>query len=225
MPASPPRRLVAVIPALNEAATIGEVVRVVRQHAEAVVVDDGSTDDTAALARSAGAHVVSHPSRRGYDAALEWGMRWAAGQGYDYGVTLDAAGQHRGELIAEFRRALENGAQVVAGRRDRLQRVGEAIFAGVARALWGIDDPLCGMKGYDLALYRAAGAFDSYGSIGTELLLRAARSGVSIVQVDVPTRERSGTPRFGAGLRPNVRLLRSLLLGLLRARAIPGVAR
>lgn len=196
------------------AASIAAVVVAVRPFAEAVVVDDRSSDGTGAAARSAGAHVITHPNRMGYDGARESGIRWGSDDGFAYAVTLDADGQHRAELIEQFCRELEARAKVVAGVQDRRRRFGETVFALVASLLWGIRDPLCGMNGYDLDVYRAAGAFDTYGSIGTELLLRTSRSGVSVVPITVPARDRVGTRRFGAGFRANLRVLRALLFGI-----------
>jgi glycosyltransferase involved in cell wall biosynthesis len=84
-----------VIPAYNESAKIGEVVAgVLRVFAQVVVVDDGSSDDTAAQARAAGAHVVVHPINLGQGAALQTGIEFALMRGAGWLVTLDADGQH-----------------------------------------------------------------------------------------------------------------------------------
>ena len=82
------------IPAFNEAATIGPIVEAVRAHAPVLVVDDGSTDDTAQAARAAGAVVVSHARRSGKGAALATALTAARAQGIGRVVTLDADGQH-----------------------------------------------------------------------------------------------------------------------------------
>ncbi len=206
-------RLALVIPAFNEAATVGPVVRGAALHGTVVVVDDASNDRTGALAQQAGADVVRHGQNRGYDGALESGFRRAAELGCEFVVTLDADGQHNTELIAHFAAALERGADLVLGVRDRRQRFAEHIFAWFTRARFGIHDPLCGMKGYRLALYKALGHFDSYGSIGTELALFAVRNGARFAQIPVATRPRADAPRFDWLLRANQRILRSLLLG------------
>ena len=73
-----------IIPALNESITIGETVRSVAQYGTAIVVDDGSSDDTEAVAKAAGATVVKHPRNRGYDAALASGFAKAAEMGFPY---------------------------------------------------------------------------------------------------------------------------------------------
>src|SRR5437879_863773 len=93
-------RILAAIPAYNEGPTIGSVVLKARQFAsEVVVIDDGSTDDTANTAALAGAHVIRHPTNRGYGAAIKACLDHARGSGADILVILDGDGQHRAELI------------------------------------------------------------------------------------------------------------------------------
>jgi glycosyltransferase involved in cell wall biosynthesis len=210
-----PKHLVAaVIPAFNESGSIEKVVRGVSLYATVLVVDDGSSDGTAVLARSAGALVVIHDSNQGYDRALESGLFRALALGFDYAITMDGDGQHLPETLELFKEQFLSGADLVVGVRDRNQRFAESIFSIVSRSLWGIRDPLCGMKGYRLLLLAQAGHFDSYGSIGTELALRAAKSGYMIKEVPVPTRARTGISRFGVGMRANLKILRALILGL-----------
>ena len=85
--------LAVVIPCHNEAATIGEVVREARRHADVIVVDDRSTDGSGQAARAGGARVVDSASR-GYDGALDTGLRQAWTDGYRFVVTMDADGEH-----------------------------------------------------------------------------------------------------------------------------------
>lgn len=209
----------AVIPALNEEAAIERVVRAVAPYARPLVVDDGSSDRTALVARNAGAEVVVHPYNKGYDAALETGLFHAIELGYAYAITLDGDGQHMPATLELFKDRLADGADLVVGVRDRHQRFAETLFALVGRYFWGVKDPLCGMKGYRLELLTKIGHFDSYQSIGTEFTLRAARSAYRIDQVPVVTRERVGSSRFGGGFMANWKILRALILGLVMARS------
>jgi glycosyltransferase involved in cell wall biosynthesis len=207
-------RIAIVIPALNEAQTIGEIVRLASVFGRPVVVDDGSTDETAARAADAGASVVVHPVNRGYDGALNSGFARAAEIGCEYVVTMDADGQHDQKTLEPFIQALDTGADVVVGIRDRRARLAEVLFDWISAARWRLRDPLCGMKAYRIGVWRELGHFDSYTSIGTELALFAAATGKRIVQLPVPTRERAGAPRFGRRLSANARILRALWLGL-----------
>jgi glycosyltransferase involved in cell wall biosynthesis len=212
-------RVAIVIPAFNEEEAINAVVLGISAYGTAVVVNDGSTDNTEQVARAAGALVVSHSVNRGYDNALATGLGKAVAEQFDFAITLDGDGQHEPLLIESFLFELMDGADLVIGIRDRYQRVSETIFAKTTKILWGITDPLCGMKGYRLSKLKGIDSMCSYPSIGTELAIRAVRSGWNIRQVAVKTRDRNGKSRFGAGLYANWLILRAMFLGLLRAKA------
>lgn len=210
------RRVAIVIPALNEAATIRQVVWAAQHKGQCIVVDDGSTDTTAQLARDAGAIVVSHTANRGYDAALGSGFRRADDDGYDVVITLDADGQHDPDLVDRFLDAINAGADVALGVRSSRARLAEHVFAWYTHWRWRIADPLCGLKAYRIEVYRALGHFDSYDSIGTELMLFAARNGRALAQVTFTVRERADHPRFGRVLYTNLKIFRSMAMSLRR---------
>lgn len=209
-------RLAAVIPAFNEQRSIEVVVRQVRRRALAIVVDDGSTDDTAILARAAGAHVVSHSVNRGYDGALETGLRSAITLGCTFAVTMDADGQHDETLLDQIGAELEAGADLVVGRRDSTQRWSESLFCVVGRTVWGLQDPLCGMKGYRLSKIVNVEKINTYPSIGTELAIRMVMAGIRVSQPKIKTRPRDGISRFGDGFNANLRICKALWIGLIR---------
>lgn len=217
-------RIAIIIPALNEAATIGAVLARVREYGDPVVVDDGSTDATAQIARAAGAEVVSHAVNQGYDGALNSGFARAAALGYQYLITVDADGQHNPAQLSEMIGYLERGYQLVLGERDRLQRVGEWIFAFFAARRWRIRDPLCGMKGYAVELYRQAGQFDSFRSIGSELAVRSVVGGARVANMAIITRDRADAPRFGRRFAANWKILRAMCILLARYGRAPAGA-
>jgi glycosyltransferase involved in cell wall biosynthesis len=205
-------RIAIIIPALNEAATIRAVIEGICAYGRSVVVDDGSNDATSSVASAAGALVVRHDFNQGYDSALNSGFKRAADLGCEFAITIDADGQHDPGRLSEYIRHLDEGCDVVLGVRDRMQRLGERIFAFVGRAIWGISDPLCGMKGYRMQQYLRAGAFDSFGSIGTELAVRIVASGGRYFEIPVVTRMRQDAPRFGRRFSGNAKILRALLI-------------
>jgi glycosyltransferase involved in cell wall biosynthesis len=209
-------RVGIVIPAFNESASIVSVIEKVLNFGLPIVVDDGSTDSTAALSSLAGAVVVSHDINRGYDKALNSGFARAEELGCTSIITLDADGQHDPNLLNKFIALLDDGTDVVIGIRHRQQRLAEHIFAFVARPLYGIADPLCGMKGYRMSVYKSLGHFDSYDSIGTELALFAAKNCFRIQQIEIQLRERNDAPRFGRKFSANYRILRALVMSFIR---------
>jgi glycosyltransferase involved in cell wall biosynthesis len=206
-----------IIPAYNEAATIGSVVFSVSKLGVPIVVDDGSSDGTGYLAQEAGAFVVRHDVNRGYDQTLNSGFIYANKSGYEYVVTMDADGQHDPHTLNKFVKALNNGADVVVGVRDRFQRFAERVFSWVAFFKWGMRDPLCGMKAYRMSVFRELGHFDSYDSIGTELAIYAAKSDKEITQLKVRTRRRNDASRFGRRLSANKKILQSLWVGFFKS--------
>lgn len=115
-----------VIPAYNEAARIGPVVRAALQYAdEVLVVDDGSSDGTARLAEAAGARVIRQ-ANAGYIAAVRRGLREARGQVV---VTMDADGEHRPEDIPRLAAPVLSGqADLVLGARAHIARASEGFL-------------------------------------------------------------------------------------------------
>jgi glycosyltransferase involved in cell wall biosynthesis len=208
-------RIAIIVPALNEAATIGAVLSRIMPYGTPVVVDDGSSDGTGALARAAGAYVVTHDKNLGYDGALNSGFAQASRLGCDYLITLDADGQHDPEQLRGLIGHLDAGYELVLGVRDRFQRVSERLFALCAAHLWQISDPLCGMKGYSIDLYRKAGQFDRLHSIGSELAIRSRIAGARTKEMAILTRDRADAPRFGRYLAANYKILRALASVLL----------
>ena len=112
-------RVCVVIPALNEEATIADMVRGALLFAdEVIVVDDGSADRTAELARRAGAHVIKHLKNMGQWSALRTGFREALRKGFDIVVTMDADGQHDPTNIPRLLKPISEGrADLVIGSR------------------------------------------------------------------------------------------------------------
>ncbi|PIR47676.1 hypothetical protein COV06_02215 [Candidatus Uhrbacteria bacterium CG10_big_fil_rev_8_21_14_0_10_50_16] len=109
---------IAVIPAFNEATQIAEVIQNTSAFVDCVVVvDDGSRDNTAQVARDAGAIVVQHPINRGLGATLGTGIKAARALGGEVIITLDADGQHLPSEIPLFIEAIKNGYDAVLGSR------------------------------------------------------------------------------------------------------------
>jgi glycosyltransferase involved in cell wall biosynthesis len=111
-------RVLALIPAYNEEVHVADVVRSARAHLPVLVVDDGSTDDTAVRAQEAGAAVVRLAPNQGKGAALRSGFRRALKDGYDAVLTLDADGQHDPSEIPKFLHAYgDRRADLIIGAR------------------------------------------------------------------------------------------------------------
>jgi len=151
--------LAVVVPAYNEEKTVGSVVRALLPAADRViVVDDGSTDGTAAAAREAGAELVSHFMNRGLGAALGTGIAAAVRSGADVVVTFDADGQHRVEDIPRLIEPIRSGSADAASgcrtaERDRMpasRRVANWIGNALTYVLFGlwVRDSQSGLRAF-----------------------------------------------------------------------------
>jgi glycosyltransferase involved in cell wall biosynthesis len=113
------RSILALVPAWNEATRVGPVVEAARSYLPVLVVDDGSHDDTSAVAEAAGAVLVRHPRNQGKGATLMTGFAWALEWGCEAVLTLDADGQHDPSEIPRFLAAYAAGAgDLIIGQRD-----------------------------------------------------------------------------------------------------------
>jgi glycosyltransferase involved in cell wall biosynthesis len=137
-------RKAAIVPAYNEARSIAGVVaelRAVQPEFEIVVIDDGSTDETAAVARRAGAEVVQLPFNLGIGGAVQTGIEWARRRGCELAVQVDGDGQHDPREIDKLLEPIRAGrADVVVGTRfagagtyrpSVARRIGIGVFAGL----------------------------------------------------------------------------------------------
>jgi glycosyltransferase involved in cell wall biosynthesis len=206
-----------VIPAFNESKTILRVVIAASKYGVPIVVDDGSCDETQELAESVGALTVKHKKNLGYDAALNTGFNLSNSMGFKYCVTFDADGQHDAKNIKTllFKLCSEN-ATITVGIRPYMQRSCEYFFGYITQLKYGIKDPLCGLKAYDLSIYKKLGYFDSYKSIGTELMLFALSNKANVNQTEIRLDKREDKPRFSSKLNGNRMILRSFFIGYYR---------
>jgi glycosyltransferase involved in cell wall biosynthesis len=203
-------RVAVVIPALNEAETVASIVREVARFAHPIVVDDGSSDATAAQAESAGAEVLRNPHNQGYDAALRSGFDLAYRSGFDVIASIDADA----ELApAALERVLEPvtrwGWSMALGVRTRRARWSEVVCSRWSRLRFGVPDLLCGAKAFSAATYARYADAMAGPTIGTGLAVAALRGGERAALVLIPVQRRADRPRFGSGLGPNLQILRA----------------
>jgi len=191
-------RYCVIIPAFNAEKTIGTLVQHIRQQGLPIfVVDDGSSDHTAAVAAASGALVVSHLRNQGKGCALRTGFEHALRGGYDGIVTLDGDGQHDPADIPQLIRTgeiqhagivlgnrLMDGATMPSMRR-RTNALMSAVVSAVARQR--IPDTQCGFRLIRKEVLSSITLQSKRFEIETELLLRAAAKRWKIVSVPVRT--------------------------------------
>jgi glycosyltransferase involved in cell wall biosynthesis len=185
----------ALIPALDCAATIAEVIEGCLEHVDRVlVVDDGSRDATAEKARTAGAEVFSHGENLGKGMALRSGLGILSQRRVTHVVSLDGDGQHLPKeipkLIAE---SIEHPDALVLGARPVDRNVAAVNrFGNDFANLWvriasgrALDDTQCGLRVYPIAAMLALAPTGRRFDFETEILIRAVRAGLEIRSVAV----------------------------------------
>ena len=207
------KKVIAVIPALNEEKTISKVIRGVKKYVdETILVDDASTDKTAIIAQREGAIIFSHKKNQGYDKSIEDGFALAAKKGATIILTFDGDGQHNPEDIPKVIEPISTGkADVVVGKRPNYARIAEHLFAFIAKIKANVDDPLCGLKAYHINVYKDVGYFDRVSSIGTQLMFNAKKRGCRVVQRNITLNERDDTPRFGRRVKANWKIFKAIV--------------
>ena len=212
--ASAGHKLAVVIPALNEAATIGEVVASVPRdipqvrEVEVIVVDDGSNDATSIKALAAGAdRVERHRRNRGLVAAFRNGMNAALASGADVIVHLDGDGQHDPQVIPSLiAPILRAEADVVLGVRplaeakemSRIRRRGNQVGSWVFQKIlkMPISDATSGFRAFSREAVMQLNVISEY-TYTLETLIRSARMRLAVHEVTVPSlQRRSGESRM-----------------------------
>jgi glycosyltransferase involved in cell wall biosynthesis len=232
------RSHLAVVPAYNESATIDGVIRALDAYApefDVLVIDDGSTDATAELARAAGARVVRAPFNLGIGGAVQTGFVFAREHGYRYMVQVDADGQHDPREIHTLCAAMQADStmDMVCGSRfldpeheylaPISRRTGIHIFAFLLSRLVGqpITDPTSGFRLYNrraIELFACDYPHD-YPEVEAVLMLHHHR--LRMREVPVEMRARGGgasSITSGKSVYYTVKVLLAVIVGLARAR-------
>jgi glycosyltransferase involved in cell wall biosynthesis len=191
----PGDEIIALIPAYNEANHIRNVVERTCKYLPVVVIDDGSSDGSAAAAALAGAKVIAHPVNRGKGAALNTGFDYAVSRDAAAAVTLDADGQHDPDEIPLFLDAFRAGqGDIIVGRRSFGQmplvrqaanRTGNWLL-GMAMGQ-AVPDNQSGYRLLDRDVLRSIRPTSTRFEAEVEILLRAQLAGYRIGWVPIKT--------------------------------------
>lgn len=231
-------RHLAIVPAYNEAGAIAGTISDIRKHTDfdVVVVDDGSTDDTAAIARAEGVPVLRHPFNLGIGGAVQSGYQYALVNGYDVALQVDGDGQHDARHINELLAHLQNtpGLNMVTGSRfienvdggyrsSASRRLGIRVFSSLLSKITGrrITDPTSGFRMVDrrgIELFARDYPHD-YPEVEAVLLLHFHK----LEGAELPVRMRarySGVSSINAhrSVYYMIKVTLAILVGLLRAR-------
>ncbi|MFT3864456.1 MAG: glycosyltransferase family 2 protein [Solirubrobacterales bacterium] len=225
-------RTLIFIPAWNEAESIASVIADVQEaipHADILVVDDGSRDETTAIATASGARVARLPFNLGLGTALQTGYLYAYREGYDYCAHLDGDGQHPPYEVARLLEVLkEDRADLVIGSRyhtpgsvgeddyrpTRIRAIGISLFRFLLSLTAGqrFTDTTSGMRAGNrraMALFSASYSPD-FGEI--ESLQLALREGLRVEEIQVRFLFRAGGTSFLTPLRSSFFIFKNLVV-------------
>ncbi len=228
-------RTLLIVPALNEAANIGKVVACARQHlpdTDLLVIDDGSSDDTAAVGRAAGATVLSLPYNLGIGAAVQTGFAFAERHGYAVVLRSDGDGQHGAEDLCRLLEALEaDDCDIVTGTRFGVhdggrsvspgRRLGIVLLAGLISLITGqrISDPTSGQAAFARRAIRLFAREYPHDYPEPEGLVQAHRAGLRLAELPVTMRPRmEGRSSIGQfdGMYYMIKVTLAIFINLLR---------
>lgn len=199
-------KIIALIPALNEERNIERVIRELQAlgSVDVLVIDDGSTDRTAAMAQKAGARVVSLPFNLGIGGAVQTGYQYANQHGYAIAIQVDGDGQHDARFLrALIAPILRNEKDLVIGSRflppfvgyrsSLIRRVGIVFFSRLISLLSGVHvtDPTSGFRACNKDLIRLFAEDYPLDFPEPEAIVEAQKAGARIGEVAVEMRPRS----------------------------------
>jgi len=237
-----PQKTIVIIPAHNEEAHIGSVVRQIKEchpSGDVVVIDDGSTDDTKARAVGAGASVISNPFSLGYGGALQTGYKFAVKNSYDFLVQMDADGQHDPACIDDLIRPVQSGAaDITIGSRFLVpqgqgiehevyraplaRRIGMRVFGAIATCLikQGVTDPTSGYQAMSSRVFNLlSGEKFPVDYPDADVIIMLHRAGFRIREVPVRMFPSPDDKSMHSGLKPLYYIFKmflSILVTLLR---------
>ncbi len=207
------KKTIAIVPAFNEQATIGHVVKNLRRYVHRVIViSDASWDKTERIAKKNKAIVLKNKVNLGPDKSTEKGINKALNLKYKFLITFDADGQHPYNKIPTFLKKLNsNKADIVVGQRKWFPRFSEYFFSFYSKNKIGVQDPINGFKAIKSEVVKKIGYFDKIDSLTSQILFNADRLGFKIQNVKINVKKREDEPRIGGIIKSNYKILKSLI--------------
>jgi glycosyltransferase involved in cell wall biosynthesis len=190
-------KIIIGIPAFNEEKNIAPIVaKLKKKYDHVIVCDDGSSDMTATIASSLGAHVVKHEKNQGYGSAIKTIFNEARKIEGDVLVTFDADGQHQiSDIDSVLKPISENIADIVIGSRflgktkdlPKYRKIGIKTITGLTNVMTGskITDSQSGFRAYGKKMLEEIFPTESGMGISTEILIKASKKGMRIVEIPI----------------------------------------
>ena len=215
-------KCLVIIPAYNEEENIERVIENLRKHYSAydyVVINDGSSDNTARICRKKGYELIDLPVNLGLAGAFQTGLKYAYRRGYDYAIQFDADGQHRPEFIAPMLDKMKEGYDIVIGSRFvtkkkpySMRMLGSNLISLATRLTTGrrVKDPTSGMRMFNKKMIGEFALNLNYGP-EPDTISYLLKQGATLAEVQVEMDERIAGESYLNLSRSVMYMLRMLL--------------
>ena len=215
-------KCLVIVPAYNEEESIVRVIENLKKHYAAydyVVINDGSSDNTAELCRKMGYELIDLPVNLGLAGAFQTGLKYAYRKGYDYAIQFDADGQHRPEFIEAMLDKIQEGYDIVIGSRfvtekkpHSMRMLGSNLISLATRITTGrkVKDPTSGMRMFNKKMIAEFALNLNYGP-EPDTISYLLKQGATIAEVQVEMDERAAGESYLNLSRSVMYMLRMLM--------------
>lgn len=194
--------LVILIPAFNEEKNLKKILIELKNIADTLIVNDGSTDLTKKIAKTFATFVINNNKNYGYDYSLIRGFKFLLKKKYKYILTFDADGQHRiSDIRKIFKIIKSNKTNCVIGVRDSLNRHSEKLASSITSFLFNIRDPFSGFKCYKFSYLKKLFNLININEIYLGLFFFNLNKKIKCKQIKVSKAEKSS---IGFGLNSEI---------------------
>ena len=204
------REIAIIIPAKNEQHNISKVLTEVPNDFQVFLIDDNSSDNTRSEASKHPVIVLKNENSLGYEKTLEVGLREAFNKNFKFAITMDADGQHDIKDVINFA-SFSKKYDLILGRRRSYPRISENLFHTFSKIICGIQDPLCGLKGYNLEKASQVKFFSKSDTMGFSLAYKMNFLSDKVLELDVNIKERTDSPRLGNFITSELKILKALI--------------
>ena len=213
------KKTLIIIPAYNEDKTISDVLSSLNTagFANILVVDDGSCDSTKEVVLQTASNIISYEKNIGYSKAIQEGLKWACDQQFDFAITYDADGEFFASDALKIDELLrKNMVKVAIGTRYYFPRASEKIINFFTSHVLGIKDYFCGLKGFNLQIFKSEISRRDCSNNNSQLLSYAIKNKMLIAQTPISLNTNSiRESRFGMSLVSEIKILNSFMRGFI----------
>lgn len=200
--------LAIVIPARNEEKTIKKVILSLKKYGDILVIDDHSSDNTQKIIKKLDVQAIRNKKNLGYEETILKGIKYFLKRKYKYIATFDADDEHDPKFFEKFRKYKKY--DLIIGKRQKFNRFFEYIFSFLTKKLYGIEDPLSGLKIYNSKMLKKI-YLNNDKLLNTFLIFKIKNHKGKIIHKNLIVKKRQDNSRMGNSFFVNVHLMICLI--------------